>query len=89
MSLYRCPGCRRYSTYDRYGELTGVTYLTRRFFDSYEGKYEQDEEDNRCEDCGQLAEDFDKIPKEPTERLQRKLGMTLGDMAGYLNESHL
>ena len=81
-SLYRCPGCRRYSTYDRYGELSGVTYNRVEF-------YSTEEHFDYCEDCGQPAEDFEKIAKEPTERLQRKLGMTLGEMAGYLNSLKL
>ena len=89
MSLYRCPGCRQYSSQDRHGELSGVTYVTKQFFDSYERHAEPDEEDNRCEDCGQPEEDFIEIDSEHVERLQRKLGMPLDDIAGYLNDYRL
>ena len=88
MSLFRCSGCRQYSSEDRYGELSGVTYTTRRFFDYAEQKYEQDEEDNRCSECGQPEEDFDEIDSEHVERLLRKLDMPLDQLAGYLNEQH-
>ena len=80
MSLYRCRGCRRYSTYSQ-GELTGVTYTTKHYIDS------PDEHDNRCDDCGSPAEDYVEIPLEHVERLQRRLGES--DIAGYLNEQKI
>ena len=80
--LYRCSGCRQYSTYNREGELTGVTYYTKHYYSS-------DEEDNRCDDCGALAEDFDEIPADHVERLVRKLKMPLADIAKYLNDFRL
>ena len=86
MSLYRCTGCRQYSSADRYGELSGVTYTTRQFFDSYEGHAEPDEHDNRCELCGADEEDFIEIDSSHVDRLQAKLDMPLDQLAGYLNE---
>ena len=77
--LFRCPGCRRYSTYAQ-GELTGVIYTAKRYLDS------PDEHDNRCDNCGYPEPDFDEIPREAIERLQRKLSEN--DLAGYLNEQH-
>ena len=87
MSLYRCPGCQQYSS-ESNGELSGVIYTTRRFFDVYERKYEQDEEDNRCQSCGTDADEFEQIADSHVERLQRKLDIPAEDIAGYLNEQH-
>ena len=80
--LFRCSGCRQYSTYSQ-GELTGVTYTAKRYLDS------PDEEDNRCEDCGALAEDFDEIPADRVERLYKRLKMPIADIAKHLNEQRI
>ena len=88
MSLYRCPGCRQYSS-ESNGELSGVTYFTRRFYDSYEGKDEQDEVENTCSDCGTDVEEFDEIDSSHVDRLQRKLNMPLDEIAKYLNNFRL
>ena len=89
MSLFRCPGCRRYSTYNRYNQLTGVTYTTQHFYDSHERHAEPDEDTNFCTDCRQPEEDFDEIDSSHVERLQRKLGMSMEAIADYLNKYKL
>ena len=89
MSLFKCPGCRQYSSADRYGELSGVTYTTRQFFDSFEHKPEPDEHDNRCEDCGADEDDFTEIDSSHVYRLQKKLDMPLDEIAKYLNDFRL
>jgi hypothetical protein len=89
MPLYRCTGCRQYSSEDRHGELSGVTYTTKHFFDSYEGHAEPDEHDDRCELCGTDIDEFDEIASEHAERFQRKLGMPLDEIAKYLNNFKL
>ena len=88
MSLFRCSGCRQYSSADRYGELSGVTYTTKQFFDSFEHHAEPDEEDNRCEMCGADEDEFIEIDSSHVDRLQKKLDMPMDEIAKYLNEQH-
>ena len=82
MSLYRCPNCRLYSTYDRHNELTGVIYYTKHY-------YSTDESYNRCGECGGLEEDFDEIDSSHVERLRRRLKIPLDKIAKYLNQFRL
>jgi hypothetical protein len=88
MALYKCTGCGLYGSEGRYGAISGVTYVTTQFFDSYEGYPQGDEEEARCEDCGTDIEEFEQIEQRHIDRLQRKLNMPLDELAAYLNQQN-